>query len=45
MLKDKELINISGGGKSWAIYALIGAAISLIAGVIDGYFRPMKCNG
>lgn len=45
MLKDKEMKNITGGGKGWILYAILGAGLSLIAGIIDGYFRPMKCNG
>ncbi len=44
MLSDNELKNISGGAVRWGIYAIIGAAVSFIAGILDGYFRPLKCN-
>ena len=43
-LKVDELVNISGGGFSFGIFALIGAGISFIIGVIDGYVRPLSCN-
>lgn len=41
-LTNNELINITGGGFGWL--AGIGAAITFIFGVIDGYLRPLKCN-
>ncbi len=45
VLKNSDLINIIGGGTSkftWGI--LIGGLVTLITGMIDGYFRPLKCN-
>lgn len=43
----EELINISGGGKK-GIWTAVGVVLSvlgtLIAGIIDGYLRPLKCN-
>ncbi len=44
MLSDFELNNINGGAVRWGVYAILGVAISLIAGILDGYFRPLKCN-
>ncbi len=41
-LDKKELLNIKGGF-SWSIAGLIGAGITFIIGVIDGYLRPNKC--
>lgn len=43
-LSQKELKNISGGAVSWKFLAAVPLAISLIAGIIDGYLRPLKCN-
>ena len=45
VLKKDNLINIIGGGANrftWGI--LIGGLVTLITGMIDGYFRPLKCN-
>lgn len=44
MLSDKDMKNINGGAIKWGIMAVISVAVSLIAGILDGYFRPMKCN-
>ena len=44
ILEKKELMAISGGGISAGIWALIGAGIVFLIGVIDGYVRPLKCN-
>lgn len=44
VLNKEEMLKISGGGISaWAFFG-IGAAIVFIAGVIDGFVRPLKCN-
>lgn len=43
-LNNKELMNIKGGGISFATGLLIGAGIIFLIGVIDGYVRPLKCN-
>jgi len=43
-LNKEEMLKVNGGGMSaWAIFG-IGAAIVFIAGVIDGFVRPLKCN-
>ena len=44
MLTNNEMLSINGGLVSWSVIALIGAAISFITGIIDGYLRPLKCN-
>lgn len=41
-LDRKELMKINGGGIG--IGLLIGAGIVLIAGIVDGFVRPLKCN-
>lgn len=44
MLTEKEMFNIEGGKVSWSIAGIVGAIITLIAGIVDGYLRPLKCN-
>ena len=41
-LNEKELRKINGGG--FGLGLLIGAGITLLAGIIDGFVRPLKCN-
>ncbi len=41
-LDRTELMKINGGG--FGIGLLIGAGIVLIAGIVDGFVRPLKCN-
>lgn len=44
-LNNTELMNVNGGGFSWAIF--VGAICSLYAftiGAIDGFLNPQKCN-
>lgn len=44
MISKEELVKIKGGANKWTFYGIgIGAAISFIIGVIDGYLRPKKC--
>jgi len=44
---NEELTQIYGGGKG-GIWASIGVALgvlgTLIAGILDGYLRPLGCN-
>lgn len=42
-LTNKELKEIKGGGVG--TYLLIGGIVIFVIGVIDGYIRPLKCNG
>ncbi len=45
MLTDNELLNIEGGAVSWTtIGVVLGGIVTLLVGVFDGYFRPLKCN-
>ena len=44
MLKDNELNNITGGASKIKILVGLGLLISFVAGIIDGFFRPLKCN-
>ena len=45
-LSIKEMKNINGGGVSGVITAIfgIGSFIAFLAGVLDGYTRPIRCN-
>lgn len=43
ILTDSELERIEGGFSVWAGCA-IAAIITLLAGIIDGFTRPLKCN-
>lgn len=43
-LNKEELVNITGGGAKYGIWAAIGGVITLIIGIIDGYLRPLSCN-
>ena len=43
-LNENELKNVNGGISKLAIVGIVGAAITFIVGVIDGYVRPTKCN-
>ncbi len=41
-LEKKELMKINGGG--WGIGIAVGAGITFLIGVIDGFVRPLKCR-
>ena len=43
-LNDFELKNIQGGAIRWAIIGGISAIGILLAGIIDGYLRPLSCK-
>ena len=44
LLTEKETTEIYGGvAKSVIALGIMGLGV-LIAGIIDGYFRPLKCN-
>ena len=44
-LNNNELNSIVGGKASrYGLAVLLGGLITLITGMIDGYFRPLKCN-
>lgn len=46
-ITKEQLLNVSGG-KKIGIWASIGVALgflgTLIAGILDGYYRPLGCN-
>lgn len=43
-LSNEELLCINGGGISTALMFGIGAFVTFLVGIIDGIFRPLKCN-
>lgn len=43
-LTKNELLQITGGGVDLGVISAIGAALTFIIGIIDGYLRPIKCN-
>lgn len=43
-LSNNELLKVNGGAISWKLLAAVPLAVSFIAGIIDGYLRPLKCN-
>lgn len=43
IINKEELMNIDGGISTWAAVG-IGTAIVFFIGVVDGFFRPLKCN-
>ena len=43
-LKNNEMKNIIGGGISILGFFGIGSLVTFLAGVIDGFARPLKCR-
>ena len=43
-LDKNELLKITGGSINWTFVGAVGTIISLIAGIIDGYLRPISCH-
>jgi lactobin A/cerein 7B family class IIb bacteriocin len=43
-LNDDELKQINGGGFHIGLGILIGAGVSFIIGLVDGYIRPLACR-
>jgi len=46
-ISNNELIQIKGGGKGGiltSIGIILGVIGTLIAGIVDGYLRPLGCN-
>lgn len=43
-MNNQELTEIKGGAIKWAIVSGVAAVVTFIIGVVDGYFRPLKCN-
>ena len=44
ILSKNELFNITGGSVNWTVVSIIGTVVSFIAGIVDGYLRPISCN-
>ncbi len=44
VLSELELKKVNGGAFKFGLGALIGAGITFIIGLIDGYMRPLSCN-
>lgn len=45
MLNEVELVTIKGGAAIKYIIGLgIGAVVTFVFGILDGYMRPLKCN-
>lgn len=45
MIEEKELFQIKAGASKWTVGFVVGAVISFVAGLIDGFMRPLSCNG
>ena len=43
-LTNQQLKQITGGAVNWTAISIIGTIVTFIAGVIDGYLNPIKCN-
>ncbi len=43
-LNNEEMKYVSGGGISILGFFGIGSLVTFLAGVIDGFARPLKCN-
>lgn len=44
VIEEQELKKIVGGGFSLGLGALIGAGITFMIGIIDGFVRPLACH-
>ena len=44
-LTNADMYKVKGGAIKWGVFAGIGAFASFIAGVVDGFINPKKCNG
>lgn len=44
IIHEQEMKQIVGGGFSLSLGALIGAGITFLIGLIDGYVRPLACH-
>lgn len=43
-MSNEELQNVYGGAVKWAALGIISTAVTFIIGLVDGYFRPLKCR-
>lgn len=44
MLTNEELKNTTGGAIKYGVLVAVSGVVAFIAGIIDGYFRPLKCR-
>ena len=44
MINDSELTNIKGGAAKYFYGIGVGALVSFVIGIIDGYMRPLSCH-
>ena len=44
MIKNDELTNIRGGLSKYVYGIGVGALVSFVIGLIDGYIRPLGCR-
>ena len=44
MLTKNEMKKIRGGNINWTRLSIVGSVITVLAGIFDGFFRPMRCN-
>lgn len=44
LLKEQELFEINGGGVKKGLIIGLVALGALVAGIIDGLLRPLKCH-
>lgn len=44
VLEDRELMSIEGGAVKVGLIVGVAAGITFLIGLIDGLFRPLKCN-
>jgi hypothetical protein len=44
MINNSELLEIKGGATKYFYGIGIGAIVSFIVGVVDGYMRPLSCH-
>ena len=43
-LQKEELVDMLGGSSKLTIGVIIGIVGTLLAGILDGFLRPLKCN-
>lgn len=43
-LNRNDLLNITGGGFGFGIAICLGALVTFLIGVVDGYVRPLRCR-
>lgn len=43
-LTKNELLKVTGGSINWTAISIVGTIVTFIAGLIDGYLRPIKCQ-